>query len=86
MTERDEADIRDALRTAAVAVGHIPWQHNRDQAAAAVVAFFRAWAKAPGAPAAEMHELAAEVEAVQDQPDWWPEAEALDAQRMWNCA
>lgn len=75
MTYQDTI-LRDALREAARAVGGIPPEHNRDQAAAAVCAFLRFLAGHPDAPAdvkEGAEEFAADIQAVRDTPDWWPE-------------
>ena len=70
--------IRDALRRAAIAVGDIPWQHNRDQAQAAVVVFLRAVAASPERACPGLTALAEAAARSVDQPDRWPEFEVAN--------
>lgn len=74
----DDPVIRDALRQAAIAIGDIPWQHNRDQAQAAVVVFLKAVTASPERANLGLTVLAEAAARSVDQPDWWPEVEAAN--------
>ena len=73
----DSQIIRDALRVAANHVGSIPWEHNRDQAQAAIIAFLREMIVAKR-QTSDFRMLIVAVRESVDCPDWWPATKPLD--------
>jgi hypothetical protein len=77
MTEDSDPVIRDALRRAANYLGSIRWQHNRNQAQAAVIALLREMIAA-ARQTSDFRSLILAVRESADCPDWWPLGKTLD--------